>query len=98
MRLDHARGTTVRIGRGMVWLTHYGDPVDHVLDAGDSWAVDRDGLTLLQAQDWTIVDLVGPGAATAVVPVASKLAPSQLANWLGKVANDWIDRRWAPYL
>jgi len=98
LRLDDARGTTVRVGRGQIWLTQYGDLVDHVLDAGQSWAVERDGLTVLQAQDRTIVDLVGPGAPTAVVAVASPPESSQLAGWLGKAANDWIDRRWAPYL
>ena len=98
VRLEDARGTTIRVGRGQVWLTQYGDLADHVVDAGHSWAVERDGLTVLQAQDRTIVDLIGPGAATAVVPVASPPASPQLAEWLGKVANDWIDRRWAPYL
>ena len=98
VNLDDARGTTVRVGRGQVWLTQYGDLADHVLDAGDSWAIERNGRTVLQAQHATIVDVTGPAAARIVVPVAATPEPGQLAEWLGKVANDWIDRRWAPYL
>lgn len=98
VNLDNARGTTVRVGRGQVWLTQYGDPVDHVLDAGDSWAVERNGRTILQAQNATIVDLTGPGAAAAVIPVAHAPAPQQVADWLSRAANDWLDRRWMPYV
>ena len=36
INLDDARGTTVRVGRGQLWITQYGDPVDHVLAAGDA--------------------------------------------------------------
>lgn len=98
VNLDDARGTTVRVARGQVWMTQYGDLADHVLDAGDSWAIERNGRTVLQAQHATILDVVGPAAARAVVPVASAPEPGQLADWLAKVANDWIDRRWAPYV
>jgi len=98
LNLDDARGSTVRVGRGQVWITQYGDLADHILDAGDSWAIERDGRTVLQAQRATIVDVTGPVASRLVVPVAATPAPGQLTEWLGKVANDWIDRRWAPYV
>lgn len=98
VNLDDARGTTVHVGRGQVWLTQYGDPVDHVLDAGDSWAVERNGRTIVQAQNATIVDLTGPGAADAVIPIARAPAPQQLADWLARAVNDWLERRWVPYV
>ena len=98
VNLDDARGTTVRVGRGQVWITQYGDLVDHVLDAGDSWAIERNGRTILQAQHATIVDLTGPGAAAAIVPVADAPAPQQLSDWLARAADEWINRRWAPYV
>lgn len=50
INLDDARGTTVRVGRGQLWITQYGDPVDHVLEAGDAWAIERNGRTVVQAQ------------------------------------------------
>ncbi len=98
LNLDDARGSTVRVTRGQVWITQFGDLADHVLDAGDSWAIERNGRTILQAQRATIVDVVGEAASRIVVPVAAAPAAGQLAAWLGKVANDWIDRRWAPYV
>ena len=98
LNLDDARGTTIRVARGQVWITQYGDLADHVLDAGDSWAIERNGRTVLQAQHATIVAVVGEAASRIVVPVAAAPEPRQLAEWLGKIANDWIDRRWAPYL
>ena len=98
LNLDDARGSTIRVARGQVWITQYGDLADHVLDAGDSWAIERNGRTVLQAQNATIVDVVGPAASRIVIPVAAVPEPGQLSEWLGKIANDWIDRRWAPYL
>ena len=98
VNLDDARGTTIRVRRGQVWITQDGDLADHVLDAGTSWAVERNGRTIVQAQHPTIVELSGNAAAHAVRPVANAPAESQLAAWLGKVANEWITRRWAPYL
>jgi len=98
LNLDDARGSTIRVARGQVWITQYGDLADHVLDAGDSWAIERNGRTVLQAQNATIVDVIGPAASRLVIPVAATPEPGQLSEWLGKIANDWIDRRWAPYL
>src|SRR6185436_19247419 len=87
---DDARGSRIRVGRGQVWITQYGDLADHILDAGDSWAIERNGRTVLQAQNATIVDVVGPAASRLVVPVAAVPEPGQLSEWLGKIANDWI--------
>jgi len=98
VNLDDARGTTVRVGRGQLWITQYGDPVDHVLEAGDTWAIERNGRTILQAQNAGIVDLSGPGAAAAIVPVAFAPSSGQLAQWLARAADDWMNRRSAPYL
>ena len=98
VNLDDARGTTIRVRRGQVWVTQDGDLADHVLDAGTSWAIERNGRTIVQAQHPTIVELSGRAAAHAVRPVASPPTEGQLAAWLGKVANDGLGRRWAPYL
>ncbi|MEO8485780.1 MAG: DUF2917 domain-containing protein [Betaproteobacteria bacterium] len=98
LNLDDARGTTVSVGRGQVWLTQYGDLADHVLDAGTSWAIERNGRTILQAQNATVVDLTGPGASNLAVPLASTAEPFQVSAWIERVANEWMDRRWSPYL
>ena len=73
INLDDARGTSVRVGRGQLWITQYGDPVDHVLAAGDTWAVERNGRTVVQAQSDTLVDLTGPGASRPLLAIAESL-------------------------
>ncbi len=50
LRLDGARGTTVRVTRGTLWLTLENDPRDIVLTTGDSFTIDRGGLTVIEAQ------------------------------------------------
>ncbi len=49
VRLDGARGTTLRVTRGTLWLTQEHDTRDIVLKAGDVFTIDRPGLTLAQA-------------------------------------------------
>ena len=96
--LDDARGTVVRVTRGRVWLTQHGDAVDHVLDAGDAWAVERNGRTIVQAQTPALIDLTGPGAAGAIVPLATAVEPARASGWIARVANEWFGRRFVPYL
>ena len=48
--LDGGRGTTLRVTRGMLWITLESDTRDVVLDAGDVFTIDRGGLTLIEAQ------------------------------------------------
>ena len=50
LALRDARGRTVKCVSGSVWLTMEGDIRDIVLAPGDSFVVDRDGLTILAAQ------------------------------------------------
>lgn len=95
--LDDARGTVIRVARGRVWLTQHGDLVDHVLRAGDAWAVERNGRTIVQAQESTLIDLSGPGADRAIVPVAAAVEPARVSDWIAKVANGWLGRRPVPY-
>ena len=51
VRLDGARGTTLRVTRGTLWITLENDTRDIVLAAGDSYTIDRGGLTLIEAQE-----------------------------------------------
>jgi hypothetical protein len=53
--LRNAGGRTVTCVSGSVWLTMQGDIRDVVLASGDSFAVDRDGLTILAAQQPSLV-------------------------------------------
>ena len=98
INLDDARGTTVRVGRGQLWITQYGDLVDHVLEAGDTWAVERNGRTIVQAQRDTLVDLIGPGASFPVRAVVRSGALPRFVAWWRRASRAGATRRWAPYV
>jgi len=48
--LPDVRSAVVRVTRGTLWITQEGDPQDVVLRDGDTWAVEHNGLTVVEAQ------------------------------------------------
>ena len=59
-------GTTLRVTRGTVWITQENDTHDIVLRAGDTWMVERNGLTILEAQCETTLRATGPAFERAL--------------------------------
>jgi Protein of unknown function (DUF2917) len=57
--LPDLRGTTLRVTRGTLWITQEDDPHDIVLRGGDTWTIERDGLTIVEAQNDSSFCLVG---------------------------------------
>jgi len=57
--LPDLRSATLRVTRGTLWITQEDDPQDVVLRAGDNWVVERNGLTVVEAQDHAIFCIVG---------------------------------------
>ena len=57
--LPDLRSAMLRVTRGTLWITQEGDPQDVVLRAGDNWVVERNGLTVVEAQDDAIFCVVG---------------------------------------
>ena len=49
LTLEAARGALVRCLEGLVWITQDGDRADHIVSAGDTFRVDRDGSVIVQA-------------------------------------------------
>jgi Protein of unknown function (DUF2917) len=49
LQLRNGRGKGVAVFDGHVWVTQDSDPQDHVLSPGESFAVDRSGLVIVQA-------------------------------------------------
>ncbi len=86
MKLADARGTTLRVARGSLWITQEHDARDVVLNAGDVWAVERDGLTLVEAQTNAALCLVGPGALSAVVSVDHPRGSGRLRDFINRLA------------
>ena len=76
LRIDDAKGHSVVVASGMLWITQEGDSRDIFLTDGDSFVFDRRGTALAQAiTDASLIALVGEAAEViepAVAPVASE--------------------------
>jgi hypothetical protein len=101
LALPDFRGTTLRVTRGSVWITQQDDTQDIVLRAGDTWVVERNGLTLLEAQENSTLCVVGRQVAASLTRSAP--APTRLAA-IGRQARDLATafftgppRRCVPY-
>jgi hypothetical protein len=66
--LPNVRGTTLRITRGSLWITQENDTQDIVLRAGDTWVVEKNGLTIVEAQESTTFCALGRRLDAWVVP------------------------------
>jgi hypothetical protein len=75
--LPNMRGTALRVTRGTVWITQENDTQDIVLRAGDTWVVEKNGLTILEAQETTTFCALGRQFDAFVLPQpATGRAPS----------------------
>ena len=59
LSLDDVKGATLSLLSGTLWVTQHQDPQDIVLESGEDWVVERDGRTVLQAQDDALVYVAG---------------------------------------
>lgn len=76
MPVEDARGVTVRVCRGRLWITEQGLRDDVFLDAGESWRLRRRGRAVLQAEAPTEFELV---AGTDRSPAQPPIAEADLA-------------------
>jgi hypothetical protein len=97
VRLDGARGTTLRVTRGVVWITLENDTRDVVLTAGDVFTIDRSGLTLVEAQGRTTVCVMGRPIDEIHVRGRKPALHERAQGWLQSLGITGIDRRIVPY-
>ena len=60
LRVDDSEGTLVYVWQGAVWLTQEDDRRDHLLQAGESFRLDRAGAALISP--------LGQGALISLTP------------------------------
>src|SRR5262245_7438526 len=60
MALTHAEGAEVKVLTGQVWLTMDGDLRDIFLAPGDAHRIGRDGLTIINAVEPSLVHVDAP--------------------------------------
>jgi len=97
VELADARGTTLRVTKGTLWITQERDRRDIVLAAGDVWTVEQHGLTLVEAQGAATVCLVGTAAEFAHSR-SRRLRPStRIKAFLASYLDARLDGRRLPY-
>ena len=96
VQLDGARGTALRVTRGVLWITLENDLRDVVLAPGDTFTVDRDGLTLIEAQEASTVCVLALHAVDVRRGAQPPLS-SRIAEWFASVGAADRDRRSLPY-
>jgi len=81
------RGAVLRVNRGTLWITQEGDTRDVVLRPGDTWVVERQGHTIIEAQ--TAATLCASGRAVeralGTAHAAATVAPSGRARLLARL-------------
>ncbi|HEU5294685.1 MAG TPA: DUF2917 domain-containing protein [Burkholderiaceae bacterium] len=65
LRLCDAQGRAVVVFEGRVWITQENDLRDVTLDSGESFSIDRPGLTLVEALGPSKVMVLGVGETPA---------------------------------
>jgi hypothetical protein len=92
--LDDVKGSTLSLLSGTIWVTQHDDPEDIVLDRGADWVVERDGRTVLQAQDDALVYVIGRGIKPIAKPWRGEL--TQRHGWWTHLLS--LHRTFVPYL
>ena len=82
VKLDGARGTTLRVTLGKLWITLENDTRDVVLEAGDVFTIDRGGLTLVEAQGRATVCVMGRAIDEVHVRTREPAQQARIGNWL----------------
>jgi len=96
VKLDGARGTMLHVTRGVLWITLEDDPRDVVVAAGDAFTIDREGLTLVEAQEATSVCVLARHADEVRGRANRPSIEDRAATWLA-AAGAKKSRRPVPY-
>jgi hypothetical protein len=98
VKLDGARGTTLRVTRGALWITLENDTRDVVLEAGDEFTIDRGGLTLVEAQGRATVCVMGRAIDEVHVRTRGPATHGRIGGWLRSLgAGADSPRRFVPH-
>ena len=98
LELVDARGTTLRVTRGTLWVTQQRDRRDVVLGTGDTWIVERYGLTVAEARGDAAVVLIGNGLVDANVRSRRIRWQDRFAQWFARAADRHLRRDWVPHV
>ena len=69
LRIADGAGRDVKCVRGHLWITQEGDREDRVICSGESFVLDRPGLSLVTAMRGAALLIVQPGSVIARHPL-----------------------------
>jgi len=98
VELRDVRGATLRVTRGTLWVTQDRDVRDVVLRTGDVWTVERDGLTLAEAQGAATFCVAGGSAHRLGAAHAPSTFFSRLDAFIERLARARFGSRFVPYV
>jgi hypothetical protein len=103
LRVEDGRGMEVSLVYGSLWITQQQDPNDNCLDAGESFRVDRDGVTFVYAVQPSLCTLTPPASNARdprVSMVAAGAEPVELFDTGARRKRGrfdaWLERFWVP--
>ncbi len=98
LELADARGTTLRVTRGTLWVTQENDSRDLMLAAGDTWTIERHGLTVVEARGDAAVVVIDSEFTEARIGSGRIRWQDRFARWLERAADRHLRRSWVPHL
>jgi hypothetical protein len=99
IRIDDGRGVEVSVVYGSVWITQDRDRNDACLGAGESFRIDRDGATMVDALKASLITLTLPPSQAGALRVATAGADAHFVELFDTRANRrrfdaWLERFW----
>ena len=80
--LENASGTIVSVDRGCLWITLERDPRDIILLPGMRFEIDRNGRTVIVAEEDSRLRLIAPRTASARIGGwADRVVSRAIRNW-----------------
>lgn len=98
VELIDARGATLRVDSGSVWVTQERDARDVMLYAGDSWMIERGGTTVAEARGDTALRVAGTERSRTRLRASSKGWWARLAAWIERECDRYARHRHVPYV
>jgi hypothetical protein len=86
LAFDDIEGTALAVTSGTLWITQEDDAHDVVLGPGDVWMVERDGLTIIEAQN--------DASFRALGPAFERAWKKRAGSWWSRI----LERLWSPGL
>src|SRR5688572_26852368 len=96
LELCDARGSTLQVARGTVWVTQQDDRSDVVLTAGDAWTIEQYGRTVVEARGDVEFTLVGSAFVYARARTRRLRWQDRLARWIERIGDRYLRRGWVP--